>query len=240
MVTTSRVNKLFALASVSALTGLLAATAAAGCTSETVADATIDASPPPNAEEAGDLRCYKDDPFDATAVPYKKARVIPGACSENVTKVLDPFFSSKDVNLDQVQRALQTKESMDCSNCVFGSDGDSWGPFAISGDRLIINIGGCIEVVSGSEACGRAFHQLDGCLSSVCKGCTSEDRSLCQQHVEGTACNDASQALVTACGGQVNLSSYIRECIKSVKYDIYGPILKLCVGSGTASDAGSD
>ena len=116
---------------------------------------------------------------------------------------------------------------------------DRWAPIVVDGDEVTtINVGGCVDVVSGSAKCGKAFQQWDECVASVCEGCTNaDDASLCNRVAENTACRQATEVVYIACGP--NTSSYVNACLKSGQPEIYGPIVKLCAGSGTAPDAGS-
>ncbi len=240
-------KKLFALASASALTGLLAATGAAGCTTETTEttptqDAgTSDAKKTPTlvSDDGGDQLCYQSDPFDATTIPYKKARVLPGSCAPNLPTVLDLLFATPQVTADALHDGLANEISQACADCaVAADDGDSWAPVVWDGVQLIQNIGGCLEVVSGSENCGRAYTQWNGCLNTVCRKCTTQNEAAaCLQNVQSAACSDATQALTTACGNNVN--SYISACNPPGKLGVYEAIIKLCGGT-PASDAGSD
>ncbi len=247
MVTRRMFTKLFALASVSALTGLLAATGAAGCTTETnettpKEDAgTSDANKPPvlASDDGGDQLCYKDDPYDATTIPYEKARVLLGSCGANLPNVLDLLFANSQLTADELHDGLADQISQACADCAVAADGgDSWAPVVWDGVQLIQNLGGCLEVVSGSEDCGRAYTQWNGCLDTVCGKCSTQtEATACLQNAQSTACSDATQALTTACGNNVN--SYINACFPPGKPGLYQAIIKLCGGT-PASDAGSD
>jgi len=245
------VKTLFALASVSALTGLLAATGAAGCTTETnettptQGAGTTDAKKPPRLASdddgnQGEQLCYKTDPYDATTIPYKKARVLPGSCSASLPTVLNVIWSSNPLlSPDELHDELAIQESQACADCaVAPDDGDSWAPVVWDGIRPIENLGGCMEVLSRSEDCGRAYTQWNGCINTVCANCSSEaEAAECSQSAQSAACSAATQSLVTACGNNVN--SYISACFPAGKPGVYQSIIKLC-GGKPASDAGSD
>jgi len=249
MVKTSMVTKLFALASVSALTGVLAATGAAGCTTETseatpTQDAgTTDAKRAP-APQSGDDQakqlCYKSDPYDATTIPYKKARFLPGSCSAKIKTVLTTLFNeTPQMTPDVLHDGLASQESQACADCaVAPDDGDSWAPVVWDGVQLIQNVGGCLEVLTKSEDCGRAYTQWNGCINAVCGRCSTEaEARACVQNVQSTACSDATDALITACGKDVN--SYINACAPPGVPGAFEAIIKLCGGT-PGSDAGAD
>jgi len=251
MVTTNMFKKVFALVSVSALTGALAASGAAGCTTATsettpaqdagTPDATKGPAVAPSADGDAPL-CYTEDPVDLTQFPYEKARVQPGKCSANVGKVVDAFANANpDFTAAELMDELVNEESQECADCVFAQDdGESWGPIVLVGNRVkAVNFGGCIEVVSGSEECGKAYQQWNMCLTQVCQNCrTNDERSECSQGAQATACKDATVALTNACGE--NFDSYRAACFRPGHADIAGPIVKLCGTSRTAPDAGSD
>ena len=240
-------KKLFALAGVSALTGLPAVTGAAGCTTETIEAApkddagTTDANEPPvlASDNGGDDICYKDDPFDATTIPYEKARVLPGTCGANLPKVLDLLFANPQLTADALHDGLADQISQACADCaVAPDDGEGWAPVVWDGVELNENLGGCLEVVSGSEDCGRAYTQWMGCLNTVCSKCSTQaEVAACNQNTQSTACSDATQTLTSACGNNVN--SYISACFPAGKPGLYQSIIKFCGGT-PASDAGSD
>jgi hypothetical protein len=253
------VKKLFALASVSALTGLVAAGGAAGCSSSTdnnptnvtpdgggAADAKKDGKTGVTPEEdSGDgdgPSCWKEDAIDATKAPYQPPRIQAGACTSNVLKVINDLIDSNaQATFDDLKAEIETKESAKCAECVFGENGDTWAPIVTESDKVVaLNGGGCVEIVSGKESCGRAYQQWDTCLDFACTDCKdSADRQACTKDVQSTACKDATEALVTECG-QKTVDGYLGQCFKAGELTIAGPITKQCVTGGTVKDASTD
>ena len=247
------VKKLFALASVSALAGLVSAAGVSGCTTETVtqggggdagsSDAkkdskgTVDTD---SGEEEDPPLCYKEDPVDATGIEYKAARVKAGSCTTNVDKVLEDLIAAnKEATFDDLKAALAKDESQECADCVFAEDDGTWAPIVTKSGKVDnINLGGCLEVVSGNEDCGKGYTQWNACLESVCAKCEDDDAQACGQDAQSTACKEATEAFGTACGSSVN--AYIKECFEPGKPSILGPIHKLCVTGGVPKDAGPD
>jgi hypothetical protein len=242
------VKKLFALASVSALAGLVSAVSAAGCTTtETqttpgedsgTADAKKDSknvTPEDDAgEEPSDL-CYKEDQVDTSkpAEGYKNPRVQPGACEPGVTKVIEDLFDANPsgVKFTDIKDALA--DDPGCAECAFGKEADAeWAPLveATSGQGFIQNGGGCVAVVSKNEDCGKAYFEWDLCLNFACTDCEGSDQQSCVSAVQSSACKDQTDALGTACGKDVN--NYLKAC------NFTGWIKAQCV-DGTVADGGN-
>jgi hypothetical protein len=243
-------NKLFALASVSALAGLVVATSASGCSSTEVITQPIEAgareatAPNGDAEEPPVSTCMVDQPLDATTVPYEPAAVHPGACPLQIIKVLEDLVASKPdgVPFSDVKTAIQnydTTNKTSCAPCVFAADGDHWSPIVEKGGSIIVNTGGCMEVVSGKQACGQAWQQFDTCTNYGCKDCTTDaEKSDCYKAVgaKGGPCESATAAVTSACGA--SLLDYVDTCYPDGELTIAGPIKKQCIEGTGSPDAG--
>lgn len=252
------VKKLFALASVTALAGLVSAVGVAGC-SETVVEpaATPDAgtdsgkpktdSGPVTGDDDDDdvdpPSCATKDPIDATKFPYKKAEQTAGACTAAELKKLTDWFAAKvDANEQNISVAeWKAEASAACGECIFSAEGDAtWGPLVVKDDKLdFVNQGGCIEIASGKESCGRAYQQVNVCMLEAClEKCTTQaEFDACRQDSEtilGGPCKDALAALQTECGS--SLQAYMNAC-KNTKWTFDAPFVKQC--GGTAPDAGN-
>jgi len=250
-------KRIFALASVSALGGLTAAASAAGCSSDEAAgsrptDAGIDvkrgkeAGPAVDPTEAGDLEsCLSTDPIDATRFPYAKAVKSAGACTEDDLKAISAFFEEKTNAGDEVLVSEWSKEvSEQCSKCAFTtSDAAEWGPILVKDDRLEnVNRGGCIEVLSGSEACGRAYQQVTECRLEACiaKCKTQDEFTACLQDAEGIfdgPCKESYDLMDEDCGAM--LGAYETGC-RGTDWTFEGPVKVQCITGGAAGDAGDD
>jgi len=249
------VKKLFALASVTALAGLVSAVGVAGC-SDTVDNVTPtpDASPDvkvkPDAAAADDddddvePSCMSTDPIDATTFPYAKALNAPGSCTAaEATKLAAYYKEAYDANAaDKVLASEWGAEvSEDCAKCVFtASDADTWGAMLVKDDKLeAVNRGGCIEIQSGKEECGKAYQQVSDCRLEACitKCKTQDEFSACLQ--DGQAiftgpCKESYDAMDTACG--TSLQAYETAC-QGKAWTFEGPIKVQCVGTAK-TDAG--
>ena len=242
------VNKLFALASVTALAGLVSAVGVAGC-SETVVEspATTDSGTDggktkgdagPVTDDDDDTEeplCYSEDPVTGLSeVKYSPANVAAGACKTTVEKTINEFIdNNQQVSWDDLKAEVSTKEGASCSACVFSKDSDAkWAPIVQADNGGAgLNVGGCVELASGKEACGRAVYVWNLCLDAVCDKCTDDaDKKDCYQGAQGTSCKEASDALGTECGNNVN--SYLTAC-----NDLFKAIKAQCIGDG--GDAGN-
>jgi hypothetical protein len=249
------VNKFFALASLTALTGVVVAAASttAGCSSTEVInvpfdsgvrDATVDRKLGDN-EEPPVLTCMVAGKLDATTVDYKPARVIPGACTEASIKTIEDLVASKPdgVPFSDVKTALQ-QQSATCAACVFAEETDHWAPVVEKSGKVFMNLGGCIEIVSGNVNCGKAWHQFDTCTNFGCQDCTSDsDLNQCYSDIiaAGAPCADAADNLRTVCGS--GLRDYLNACYPDNQLTIVGPIRYQCINGnpdGGTKDAGKD
>lgn len=247
------VKKAFALASITALTGMVIAIAAAGCTSNDDVTPVEDGGskpdvrepPPPeddDDDDGGDGKCYDEKPLDVSGVKYQPPRIQPGACTENVLGVIDDLVATKqDATFDELKAAIVAKESTACAECVFGEDGDTWAPIVQKDGKVIaVNGGGCVDLVSEKVDCGKAYYQWDLCLNTKCSKCTGSEASSCFKEAQSTACEAASAALVAACGGnEVEVNKHLSACFKSGEVTVKGPIREQCI-KGAEKDASTD
>jgi hypothetical protein len=253
------VNKWFALASVSALSALVAAAATtAGCSSTEVQNVPFDAGHDSaladrhigDNEEPPVVTCMVQTILDATQLPYKPAAVQKGACTEHAIGTINDFVAANPngASFTDVKKEIAAKESQACADCVLALDDDTkttWAPFVLNADGTAIsNTGGCFEVLSGSTACGKTWFQLDKCQNTACKACTTAaDQDACfgDSIAAGAACGNAADAVRSACGS--NLATYIKTCYPdSAKLDNEGSIRAQCItgGSGVVDSGVAD
>jgi hypothetical protein len=245
------IKYVFALASITTLSGAVIAASVAGCGSpdEAPADPTdagnTDARRPTPTPPVGDdeneatKTCLSDKQIDVTAVPYKPPAIQLGACDDGAIKVIEDLVKTNPKATYADLKTALSKHSETCAKCVFGADGEKWAPIVESGDKVALNRGGCVDIVSGKEGCGKAYQQWDQCLEEACKTCEDGDRQACASDAQKAeaACGTSSEALLKACGNDVN--TYIQSCFKPGELIIKGPITKQCIGGGI-KDAGSD
>lgn len=239
-------KKMFALASVTALTGLVAAVAASGCSSTTsVSDeggTTVseagDAKVPKEAgpeEEAGPATCPTTDPIDATTAPWKPPAASPGACSEQQILDLVKFDANKQTAYADLKKQVTDAT---CAKCLFVKDDTTWGPFVEKADGSFLrnNFGGCVAVTSGKEACGKAFSQFDDCLDFACQDCADDAAtSKCKSAAGKGACKDGAATFVKECTD----ATAVEACDKlAVTYTFEAASRALCVGTTDGGDGG--
>jgi hypothetical protein len=265
------VKKLFALASVTALTGLVSAATSVGCSddnSATGGDAATDARREtgpvtPGDEEPEPKSCMVTTPLDFSAEPYAPPNIHLGVCTDaNFQALLDYLNAQLDkadkgdkeaLKFTNTQWAEGAKLSTECAACVFTKDNASnWG--AIIGDKVKdtfvnYNWGGCMNVVTGSEQCGKTFQQLYECRLEACAPCTTESEATgCYQDGvalfgTGGPCETAFAAAETACGGDAPFQAAQKKC-SALPYDYtFQNVADLFCGTGGGlikPDGGAD
>lgn len=247
-------NKIFALASVSALTGLVSAVAAAGCSenNESPKAGPQDAASSPKqtqdggAKEVGDDgatrppeddSCMEKKSIDATKFPYAKARQQPNACTTKELDELSGYFTDRARQQQDIAISDWAKVVSDgCAKCVFSDGtGADWTPILTKGDKLDnVNRGGCIEIASGKQACGQAYQRVAECRLAACsETCDAPDGFTdCLADVEGIftgPCKTAYATLERECGD--DLAKYESQC-KGTAYTFEGPVKVQCIGGG--------
>ena len=240
-------KKIFALASVTALTGLVAAASGAGCSSNTVtpdgadaSDGSFDAKKPVEAgddtPDTGPAVCPTSSPIDATTSEWKPPAIMPGACTNADIALL---VSAVDANNNIAYADLKAKiTSPTCKSCLFAPDGAKWAAFVedSKGAFMRQNFGGCIAAVSGNEPCGKAFSQYNDCTDTACQDCTDQTSfDNCNTPASKGACKAAMANVQTVCGADI---SAIDTCQGlSTKYLFESAAYALCVG---VNDGGTD
>jgi hypothetical protein len=256
------VKKLFVLASVTALAGLVSAVGAAGCSSsdpvpagggatDAKTDTKVgkDTGPIPGDEtEPEPASCLSKDPIDATKFPYTKALKAVNACTTKELSDLSAFFKTKsDAKEDVKVTEWAAVVSEGCSKCVFSDGtGAEWTPILVDAEKDeldSVNRGGCIELLSGKESCGAAYQRVTECRLEAClKECKTQDEfTTCLQDGQGIftgPCKTAYDLMETECGA--NLGAYETGC-KGTAWTFEGPIKVQCItGGAKPADAGKD
>lgn len=192
-------------------------------------------------EEAPDS-CMAPGPIDASVFPYKKAGVVKGACTADEAAALSAYFKAHANDDDFSVDAWQKEVGPGCARCAFSDgSGPTWTPIIVKdGDIDAVDRGGCIEVLSGSEACGRAYQQVTDCSNAACLPVSEGGESTCEgqkdfvdclydrKAIFAGPCEDAYEAAVAACGD--DLSSYEEQC--QGRYTFEGPLAVMCVDGG--------
>ncbi|MBX3210351.1 MAG: hypothetical protein KF764_35290 [Labilithrix sp.] len=254
------VSRVFGLAGIAVLAGAVMAVGAAGCSNEddgataTDVDAgTTDAGRDRFVPDDGDdddepaESCASKDPVDVTTVPYAKALRSPGACSTAEVATLSSYYDLNASTLSVAGWAASVSEA--CAACAFtASDAEAWGPLLVEGDSFVgANRGGCLEIASEKETCGRAYEQALRCMLVACLPTSQGGVGTCRTQAEFDACRsdragllagpcaDAFASLQKECGAALN--SYERACTPSgAKYVFQGTIPAHCGGTAPEGD----
>jgi len=222
-------KKLFALASVSALGGLVAAAAASGCSSTEVINTPADAAPktdgptsdrrvpPPDPEEPAEVDC-KDTTATFTETKFNAAFPQSGtACTPaQITAFADACqIGTKDPNTEAAcVAARDLPANKTCAACIFGAKADTV-------DHVItllpnekpsarINQTACIDHATGIPGCGGDFINVSDCFDTYCKtvadgGKCSEDGSDLDACTKGVAAKECQEFLIST------------ECLDGIK-----------------------
>jgi hypothetical protein len=246
-------KKLFALASVTALTGLMAAVAASGCSSTTIA-----ASDPGTVAEAGKPDAKKPDAdvpaddaapgacggtlaVDPTALAWKSPAKAIGACSGAELNALVTYVEANS-SAKYADWKASVKNSA-CSKCIFGLESAAtWAPLLedAKGQLVELNVGGCIAIASANDKCGKAYQNWFDCGFEACTDCPSGDSaalSKCRtaSNKAGGGCKSYFDAVSTVCGDQA-VNDAETACT-GAKYVFEGPIKAQCI-DGLAGEGG--
>jgi hypothetical protein len=240
------VKKLFALASVTALTGLMVSVAVAGCSSTTTETSdpsdsgtgsegsTKDAKPPVGDDEEPppSTECKGTLPVDATKLPWKSPHAEKGSCSpadlDGLVKFLEANTGAKYADW---KKAITNPA---CNACVFGKETDAdWRPLLenAKGELTGLNVGGCIAIASANDKCGQAYQQWFDCRFEACGDCPTGDSAAfqkCLPLANKAACKDAFDNVSTVCTDAV-VGDAETTC-NNVKYVFEAPIKAQCIG----------
>lgn len=218
---------MFALASVTALGGLVAAVSAAGCTTtETVVQQTADSgvadagkrdAKPPVVEE-NDAE-PPEDTCKTTGAKFEPNVVKPPktpnttACSQDVlTALANACFKAPSGN--DCAAARQVAANKACADCIFSLKTDpEWGAIVLDPEPNkpgLYNQAGCLDHATGIPDCGKNVLDVLACFDHYCGKCPSDsaEEEACQEEVrEGecmkylisSQCLDAVQAKQDKC-----------------------------------------
>jgi hypothetical protein len=215
-------KKLFALASVSALGGLVSVVSASGCSSTEIVpvpaeggttDAKTDAKKPPlDLDEPAEVSC-KDSSAAFAPVKFNAAADQSGtACTAAViTALADACPLNKDPNTEAsctAARALAANKT--CAECIYGAKTDTKDkPITLTpGEKpgFQLNQHICFDHFTKVPGCGAEFINVANCFDNYCdlvengKKCTSDaEVSSCVKEVRDQECK---QYLITdqTCG----------------------------------------
>lgn len=250
-------KKVFALASVTALTGLLVAGTSAcsgqkfyvisdeggapsavdggkqpsttvppsdaGVTKKPV-DASTDPDPDPGPTGT---TCPTTAPIDATVFPWAPPRALPGSCTPADVDGLVAYVTAHPA---AAYPDLKNQvANLTCRQCLFVPDGAKWGAIVEKSDGSFLrnNLGGCVALASGSVSCGKAYSQLDDCISVACENCADQAATQnCSTAAVKGACKTAAAAYSTQCTDPASVTTCDNL---ATKYTFEAAARALCV-----------
>jgi len=192
--------------------------------------------PPPTKPSPPNVIDDPDPPGDcpiagtvnAAALPYKSPYVAAGSCTTADLTALSTY-----VDNGGTFPGWKTAVPIGCQGCIFGSDTETlWRPILENGGVLSgINVGGCIAVATGSDACGRAYQQWYECRPEACTGCPDGDSAALQKCMAAASKGPCKKAFdeVSAICGDVAVGDAETAC-DGTKYAFEGPIRAQCIG----------
>ena len=239
------VKKLFALASVTALTGLIAAVAVAGCSSTntvtdpgaetSVTDAKVEAAVKKDAEpeDSSTTTTCPDMSKAFTAADIGLTWIAPGApqsvCDQSNLDALKAVFAAGkgSAKYSDIEKSLGAT----CAACVFTPvKGARWGVIVKDGTTIAGNnsAGSCNAQYQG-DACGKAAFEADACAVIACPQQECTDRAACQK-----------KAFAAKGPCSTFAAGYRSACTKDIG-DVCDNFIKTIVAScGGGGDAGLD
>lgn len=249
------VKKLFALASVTALTGLMVTIGVAGCSSTTeVTEPTADSGTTPDAAvkpkadagdpdeetEAGPAVCPPPASPQITAaeieaqLKWMPPTVEKTACAQGDLDAITDLFKKNPTGVQYTD--LEKALSATCAPCVFTNAAASpkWQMFIKGSGGYIDNSAGACFAAVKDEACGKARFQWELCVDGACNetDCATDDQNkirTCIGKAANGVCKDITTAYTTACPDE---QTYIDAC---------GSILSAIAGvCGGGPDGGLD
>lgn len=250
------VKKLFALASVTALTGLVSAVAASGCSSTTEettqGDAATDAKG--DAKKTGDSSTEEEDAatckkagatFSPPTINPPNAAKNLAACSDTVLNTLaDACAKTPEDPGCKTAREVAGNQK-DCADCLFNNKTDSsWAMIQLDPGgtpAARYNQAGCIELASGVKDCGKKYFTVVSCFDAFCSDCTGAEETSCQKDV-AQGSGECKQYLIDqACGNA--LDAVEKTCFPGEQTDaaiktLFINMAKTFCAKGAATDGG--
>jgi len=227
-------KKLFALASVSAIAGLMTTVTASGCSSTTeettAGDGAASSSSGSTGKDAAKDRAViaDDDSGQATDCPanvpltdadlekeigWKPAKANPQACTAaDITKLEANFKNTMIKTYFDLGEGLGDA----CFACVFAKDTDAnWGPIVGTAENMgetgFVNFGACFGEVE-DPACGKALQFEQFCYNIACNECTttSTERQKCVETAGASGmCTTFGDETAKACP---NIQTSAKKC----------------------------
>lgn len=201
-------KKFFALASVTAVAGIVVAASAAGCSSSSTTTTNDEGGAKTDAKtEGGTVKDGDTDPDTGAgecpgAFPgdneYKTAAAADiTKCDATDIKFMEDEIAAGRSKFVELETSMKARKAA-CAACIFTKEADSvWGPIVYVGTSggALQYYGACFaRAPGGSDACGKAVQATFDCLDAVC------DDQACGGESAVSACTKAALADKTSCG----------------------------------------
>lgn len=231
-------KKMFALASVTALTGLVATVAAAGCSSTTTAagtdtdaavatgDAAVkpkDAAPADPDTGVGPATCPTTDAITVADVEASFKWNPPAAPQSVCTqKNLDDLRALFKTGMGSAKFTdIQTTLGTTCGACVFTpSTATAWGLFLTDTSGKVVgdNSGPSCLAQIDSAACGKADAEFTACTDSACADCATDQATIdaCTTKAAKGACKAVTAAAGTACTKTAEAKTFCSDTLSII------------------------
>ena len=194
----------------------------AACLGATDADAGADAGP---------TTCPSSTPIDTSGYPWKSPAVALGSCTQ---AELDGLVSFQTANPTASYLTLKNSvANPTCQGCIFGLQASAtWAPLLTTDGVQVseLDVGGCIAIFTGNDACGRAYQAWFDCGYAACSDCPAGDQqalSACLPKVNTAACKNALGNVTTTCGATAVTNA--ETACRTGTYVFEGPIKAQCV-----------
>jgi hypothetical protein len=252
------VKKLFALASVTALTGLVSAVAAAGCSSTTEETTTGDSGGGDAKADTGKKDGSSSGDPEEDAATCKKAgasftppTINPPAASQNLAAcsdgVLDALADacSKEPEGAGCKTARELAANSACADCIFGAKTDAnWKMIILQPGETPAaryNQSGCIDLAGGVPDCGKKYFTVVSCFDTFCSDCTGAEEQACQKDVASGSGECKTYLIDQACGNA--LDTVEKTCFPGEQTDaaiktLFVNMAKAFCAKGAATDGG--
>jgi hypothetical protein len=174
--------------------------------------------------------------IDATALPWETpAAAQAGACTTADLAAFEKAIPTAKSD-DDLKKAVPAA----CAACLFTDvSKPGWGPLpevasSSSPQVATVNLGGCYELVTGSEACGKAMQHALDCGFTACDACRPGDQTAydqCLAKAQTTTCKSIVADARTACAA-VDASLLAKAqsaCETSASAYWEGPITVMCI-----------
>jgi hypothetical protein len=250
------VKKLFALASVTALTGLVSAVAASGCSSTTevtedsgaATDAKADTKKgdtgPGEEEDAATCKKAGASFSPPTINPPEDAKNL-AACSDTVINALADACAKEPGGAGCKTAREVAGNQKDCADCLFGAETDAkWKMINLRPGQTPdarYNQAGCITLAGGVPDCGKKYFTVVSCFDAFCSDCTGAEETACQKDV-AQGSGECKQYLIDqACGNA--LDAVEKTCFPGEQTDaaiktLFVNMAKTFCAKGAATDGG--